>query len=144
MQLHLYADYTYMLNLSRGHEQVKTKPSNASLPFHGLGGHIYLSFILKLCYTMGTGVLNCHSRRGSFSAGYLRKSSKKSAKDIPGIVETQAGENRSPNNQGYTYGFVMHFVDAEHLKAYAPHPAHQIVSKELQAMCDSIIDFDIE
>jgi Stress responsive A/B Barrel Domain len=41
-------------------------------------------------------------------------------KDIPGIVETQAGENRSPNNQGYTYGFVMHFVDAEHLQAYAP------------------------
>ena len=65
-------------------------------------------------------------------------------KDIPGIVETQAGANRSPNNQGYTYGFVMHFVDAEHLKAYAPHPAHQRVSKELQAMCESIIDFDIE
>ena len=60
------------------------------------------------------------------------------------IVETQAGENRNPNNQGYTYGFVMHFVDAEHLKAYAPHPAHQVVSKELQAMCESIIDFDIE
>ncbi len=28
----------------------------------------------------------------------------------------------------------MRFVDAEHLQAYAPHPAHQVVSKELQDM----------
>src|SRR5260221_11743673 len=46
MKMHLYANYTYMLNLSRGHKQVKTKPSNARLPFHGPGSHIYLSFIL--------------------------------------------------------------------------------------------------
>jgi heme-degrading monooxygenase HmoA len=64
--------------------------------------------------------------------------------DIPGIVETRAGKNLSANNQGYTYGFVMRFVDAEHLKAYAPHPAHQVVSRELRAICESIIDFDIE
>ncbi len=34
-------------------------------------------------------------------------------------------------NQGYTYGFVMRFVDAEHHKAYAPHPEHQVVSQKL-------------
>ncbi len=64
--------------------------------------------------------------------------------DIPGIVETRAGKNLSANNQGYSYGFVMRFVDAEHLTAYAPHPAHQVVSRELRALCESIIDFDIE
>jgi hypothetical protein len=37
----------------------------------------------------------------------------------------------------------MHLVDSEHLKAYAPHLAHQVVSKELQNACQSIIDFDI-
>ncbi len=63
---------------------------------------------------------------------------------IPGIVETRVGKNLSVNHQGYVYGFVMRFVDAEHLKAYAPHPAHQVVSKELQKICESIIDFDIE
>jgi antibiotic biosynthesis monooxygenase (ABM) superfamily enzyme len=63
---------------------------------------------------------------------------------IPGIIETQAGKNLSANQQGYTYGFVMRFVDKEHLKAYAPHPAHQVVSKELRDMCQSIIDFDSE
>lgn len=63
---------------------------------------------------------------------------------VPGILETQVGKNLSASHQGYTYGFVMRFVDQEHLKSYAPHPAHQIVSKELQAMCQSIIDFDVE
>jgi len=37
----------------------------------------------------------------------------------------------------------MRFVDEEHLKAYALHPAHQVVSEELQNICQSIIDFDI-
>ena len=63
---------------------------------------------------------------------------------IPGILDVQIGENRSTNHQGYTYGFVMHFVDRAHLKAYAPHPAHRVVSDELVRMCQSIIDFDME
>lgn len=63
---------------------------------------------------------------------------------IPGIIDVQEGKNLSNYNQGYIYGFVMRFVDAEHLKAYAPHPAHQVVSQELQHICQKIIDFDIE
>jgi hypothetical protein len=63
---------------------------------------------------------------------------------IPSIVDVQVGKNMSNYNQGYTYGFVMKFVDAEHLKLYALHPAHQIVSQELQRLCQKIIDFDIE
>lgn len=63
---------------------------------------------------------------------------------ISGIIDVQAGRNISNNHQGYTYGFVMRFTDHERLKAYAPHPAHQMVSKELQRLCQKIIDFDIE
>lgn len=62
---------------------------------------------------------------------------------IPGILQVETGENRSPNHRGYTYGFVMQFADDAHLKAYATHPRHQPVSKELQSLCTSIIDFDI-
>ena len=62
---------------------------------------------------------------------------------IPGIIDVQAGKNISDYNQGYTYGFVMRFVDAKHLKAYAPHPTHQVVSEELQRISEKIIDFDI-
>jgi hypothetical protein len=48
------------------------------------------------------------------------------------------------NHQGYTYGFIMHFVDRDHLNAYAPHPAHRVVSDELVRICHHIIDFDLE
>ena len=63
---------------------------------------------------------------------------------IPGIIDIQAGENVSKNHQGYTHGFIIRFVDNNHLKAYAPHEAHRIVSHELVRICHSIIDFDIE
>ena len=63
---------------------------------------------------------------------------------IPGIVNVEAGKNLSSHNQGYTYGFSMHFVDAEHFRPYASHPAHLPVSEELQRICQSIIDFDFE
>ena len=49
---------------------------------------------------------------------------------MPGIIEVQVGKNMSTSNQGYTHGFVMRFVDAEHLKAYAPHPAHTFLSTQ--------------
>lgn len=62
---------------------------------------------------------------------------------IPGITDVQVGENLSDKHQGYTYGFVMHFVDEAHLKAYAPHPSHQVVSNEIRRLCSSIIDFDL-
>ena len=62
---------------------------------------------------------------------------------ISGILDIQAGRNMSSSHQGYTYGFVIRFVDSEHFKAYAPHPAHQPVSEELQRICQKIIDFDI-
>lgn len=62
---------------------------------------------------------------------------------ISGIIDIQAGRNLTGYNQRYTYGFVMRFVVSEHLKAYAPNPAHQVVSKELQCICQKFIDFDI-
>ena len=62
---------------------------------------------------------------------------------IPGILSVSTGHNLSANHQGYTCGFIMHFVDETHLKNYAPHPAHRVVSDELQRICTSIIDFDL-
>jgi hypothetical protein len=64
---------------------------------------------------------------------------------IRGIISVQAGPNLNfSNNKGYTYGFVMQFLDAEYLKAYGPHPAHLAVSEELMHISKSILDFDIE
>jgi hypothetical protein len=64
---------------------------------------------------------------------------------IPGILSVQIGQNLNhSNNQGYTYGFVMHFLDREQLKIYASHPTHILAGKELVRISQSIIDFDIE
>lgn len=63
---------------------------------------------------------------------------------IPGIVDVQVGQNLSKKHQGYAYGFVMRFVDQAHLQAYAPHPAHQVVSNEIRRVCSQVIDFDLE
>lgn len=64
---------------------------------------------------------------------------------IPGILDVQTGANlNGPNSQGFTHGFIMQFIDADHLKAYAPHPAHKVVSEELVRISQSIIDFDLE
>ena len=62
---------------------------------------------------------------------------------IPGIVEIQAGENRNANNQGYTYGFIMRFVDEDHLKAYFPHPEHRAVGAELRRLSTHLMNFDL-
>ncbi len=63
---------------------------------------------------------------------------------IAGIVEVHAGKNgNASNHKGYTYGFIMHFVDHVSLQAYAPHPDHQVVSAELVRLCSAILDFDL-
>lgn len=62
---------------------------------------------------------------------------------IPGITNVQAGKNVSEKHQGYTYGFVTQFVDAEHLQSYAPHPAHRVVSNAIRRTCSHVIDFDL-
>jgi riboflavin synthase len=63
---------------------------------------------------------------------------------IPGIIDVEIGQNKSINHQGYTYGFIMHFIDRDYLTAYAPHPAHRVISDELVRICHHIIDFDLE
>ena len=62
---------------------------------------------------------------------------------IPGIIDIQAGENRNPNNLGYTYGFIMRFVDEAHLQAYFPHPEHRAVGAELRRLSSSLMNFDL-
>ena len=62
---------------------------------------------------------------------------------IPGIIDIQAGENRNASNQGYTFGFLMRFVDEAHLQAYFPHPEHRVVGAELRRLSNSIMNFDL-
>jgi hypothetical protein len=64
---------------------------------------------------------------------------------IEGITNVIAGANlhTTPNNLGYTYGFILVFDTEDHFRAYAPHPDHQPVSQALRRISQSIIDFDL-
>ena len=65
---------------------------------------------------------------------------------IPDILEVHVGQNlhTTEKNRGYTYGYIMHFVDKEHLQAYyAAHPIHKEASMEIRRTCESVIDFDL-
>ncbi|HLZ56185.1 MAG TPA: Dabb family protein [Ktedonosporobacter sp.] len=61
---------------------------------------------------------------------------------IPGIVDVQTSPNLNQYNHGFTYGFVMRFVDEDHLKAYSPHPEHKAVSADLRRLCNRLLNFD--
>jgi hypothetical protein len=63
---------------------------------------------------------------------------------IPGITAIHAEINSNPNNKGYSYGLILHFVDTAHFQAYFPHPAHKAVSSQLRALCDNLLNFDYE
>jgi antibiotic biosynthesis monooxygenase (ABM) superfamily enzyme len=63
---------------------------------------------------------------------------------IPGLLETYAGQNISPRGQGYTFGGVMKFVDRASLDAYGPHPVHQKLVSWLMPLIEPIeVDFEV-
>lgn len=51
--------------------------------------------------------------------------------------------NLSRYHQGFRYGIIMRFIDAAHLEAHHPHPAHVVVVEELERLCEQVIDFDL-
>ncbi|HLZ60825.1 MAG TPA: Dabb family protein [Ktedonosporobacter sp.] len=63
---------------------------------------------------------------------------------IPGIMSVQTSKNLNQFHHGFTYGFVMSFVDKEHLQAYSPHPEHKAVSADLRRLCSKLLNFDYE
>ena len=63
---------------------------------------------------------------------------------VPGIISISAGKNRSPYTSAYTHGIIMRFIDEAHLQAHHPHPAHVVVVEELNRLCESSVDFDLE
>ena len=63
---------------------------------------------------------------------------------IPGILAVQAGANRNTQNQGYTYGCILTFLDDAHFQAYFPHPEHKAVSAELRRLSVHLTNFDLE
>lgn len=62
--------------------------------------------------------------------------------DVPEVLETWVGRNRSPRGQGYELGGVMKFADAAACERYGAHPVHQKLLTWLLPLIDPIeVDF---
>jgi antibiotic biosynthesis monooxygenase (ABM) superfamily enzyme len=57
---------------------------------------------------------------------------------IPGLLQTNVGENISPRAKGYTFGGIMQFKDEPSLSAYFQHPAHQALLAWLVPLIDAV------
>jgi hypothetical protein len=66
-------------------------------------------------------------------------------KHIPEILDLQIGPSlsREDKQNGYAYGFVMHFAGKEQLERYAVNPIHVAAGAGLTRVFSNIIDFDI-
>ena len=65
--------------------------------------------------------------------------------EIPGIESITAGTNNSPEgkSQGYSYGFIVRFIDEAARDAYLPHPFHQKVAGEsIRPLVEDVLVFD--
>jgi acyl carrier protein len=58
------------------------------------------------------------------------------------IVGVQITRNLSPSHQGYTFGLIMRLANEDSLKTMLAHRNYQDVHKELQRLCQHIIEFD--
>jgi antibiotic biosynthesis monooxygenase (ABM) superfamily enzyme len=56
---------------------------------------------------------------------------------VPGLIQTNVGENISPRGKGYTFGGIMQFKDEASLAAYFTHPAHQALLTWLVPLIDA-------
>lgn len=64
---------------------------------------------------------------------------------IPGIVALTAGINATEETdrmQGYTIGLRVTFEDQDALRAYGPHPAHQLFVASLNGWVEDVIVAD--
>ena len=64
---------------------------------------------------------------------------------IGGIEYVRHGRSSSPEEleQGYSYAFVVGFVDAAARDRYLPHPEHAPVSAMAQRIAERVLVFDI-
>jgi hypothetical protein len=64
---------------------------------------------------------------------------------VPGIVRLDEGPSVSPEGleQGFDWGFVVTFEDAEARDGYLPHPVHRVLADHIGAGAERVVVFDI-
>jgi hypothetical protein len=70
----------------------------------------------------------------------------KIAERLCGAGNYDVGPNstQEPLDQGYTFGFILRFPDRDALARYHSDPEHDLFSKRIQELAETVLVFDLE
>lgn len=61
-----------------------------------------------------------------------------------GNYEVGPNTTQEPLDQGYQFGFILHFADRDALAAYHGDPEHELLSQRIQELAETVLVFDLE
>jgi hypothetical protein len=75
----------------------------------------------------------------------IREAARGLAEKVPGITSIAEGPSVSPEGleDGFDWGMIVAFTDADARDAYLPHPDHQTVADLLRRHSARVVVFDI-
>lgn len=76
----------------------------------------------------------------------LAEQTAKLAERLCGTGNYDVGPNctHEPLDQGYAFGFIMRFADRNALGVYHRDPEHDLLSKRIQELAETVLVFDLE
>jgi hypothetical protein len=76
----------------------------------------------------------------------LASQTAKLAERLCGTGNYDVGPNstQEPLDQGYTFGFILRFADRAALAAYHSDPEHDLLSRRIQELAETVLVFDLE
>ena len=61
-----------------------------------------------------------------------------------GNFDVGPNSTQEPLDQGYTFGFILRFPDRTALAQYHRDPEHDLLSKRIQELAETVLVFDLE
>jgi hypothetical protein len=62
----------------------------------------------------------------------------------PGNYDVGPNSTHEPLDQGYQFGFILRFADRDALATYHGDPEHDLLSKRIQELAETVLVFDLE
>jgi len=62
----------------------------------------------------------------------------------PGNYDVGPNTTQEPLDQGFSYGFILRFADRDALARYHHDPEHDLLSKRIQELAETVLVFDLE
>lgn len=62
----------------------------------------------------------------------------------PDNYDVGPNSTQEPLDQGYSFGFILRFADRDALSGYHHDPEHELLSKRIQELAETVLVFDLE